>query len=54
MGLVADSLDMLSDSFVYVLSLWTVGSTVLRKKKVAWLSGYFQLSLALVGIIEVN
>jgi Co/Zn/Cd efflux system component len=53
MGLVADSLDMLADSFVYGLSLWAVGSTVLRKKKVARLSGYFQLSLALLGIFEV-
>ncbi len=48
MGLVADSLDMLADSFVYGLSLWAVGSTVLRKKKVARRSGYFQLSLALL------
>lgn len=54
MGLVADSLDMLADSFVYGLSLWAVGSTVIRKKKVARLSGYFQLSLALLGIIEVS
>ncbi len=53
MGLVADSLDMLADSFVYGLSLWAVGSTVLRKKKVARLSGYFQLALALLGIFEV-
>lgn len=53
MGLVADSLDMLADSFVYGLSLWAVGSTVLRKKKVARLSGYFQLTLALLGIIEI-
>ncbi len=53
MGLVADSLDMLADSFVYGLSLWAVGSSVWRKKKVAHLSGYFQLTLALLGIIEV-
>ncbi len=53
MGLIADSLDMLADSFVYGLSLFAVGSTVLRKKKVARLSGYFQLMLALLGIIEV-
>ncbi len=53
MGLIADSLDMLADSFVYGLSLLAVGSTVLRKKKVARLSGYFQLLLALLGIIEV-
>ncbi len=54
MGLVADSMDMLADSFVYGLSLWAVGSTVIRKKKVARLSGYFQLTLALLGIIEVT
>jgi Co/Zn/Cd efflux system component len=53
MGLVADSLDMLADSFVYGLSLWAVGSTIVRKRKVARWSGYFQLSLALLGIIEV-
>ncbi|WP_167611715.1 cation transporter [Maribellus sediminis] len=53
MGLVADSLDMLADSFVYGLSLWAVGSTLIRKKKVARLSGYFQLTLAALGIAEV-
>lgn len=53
MGLVADSLDMLADAFVYGLSLWAVGSTLTRKKKVARLSGYFQLTLALLGIFEV-
>lgn len=53
MGLVADSLDMLADALVYGLSLWAVGSTVIRKKKVAKLSGYFQLALAILGLLEV-
>jgi len=53
MGLVADSLDMLADSFVYGLSLMAVGTTVLRKKKVATISGYFQIVLAAIGLIEV-
>ena len=53
MGLIADSLDMLADALVYGLSLWAVGSTVIRKKKVARLSGYFQLALALLGLSEV-
>lgn len=53
MGLVADSLDMLADSIVYGLSLWAVGGAVSRKKKVATLSGYFQLLLAVIGIAEV-
>lgn len=35
MGLVADSLDMLADSVVYGMSLMAVGSTVLKKKKIA-------------------
>jgi len=53
MGLVADSLDMLADAVVYGLSLWAVGAAVARKKKVATLSGYFQLVLAGIGLIEV-
>ncbi|MDA3943472.1 MAG: cation diffusion facilitator family transporter [Bacteroidetes bacterium] len=53
MGLVADSLDMLADTAVYGMSLWAVGAAVARKKKVATLSGYFQLALAAIGLIEV-
>jgi len=53
MGLVADSLDMLADSIVYGLSLFAVGSTMHRKKWVATISGYFQLSLAVLGFVEV-
>jgi len=53
MGLVADSLDMLADSFVYGISLLAVGSSLLRKKKIARLAGYFQIVLAIIGFIEV-
>ncbi len=53
MGLVADSLDMLSDSFVYGLSLFAVGAVLARKKRIAKLSGYVQILLALIGIGEV-
>lgn len=53
MGLVADSLDMLADSFVYGISLLAVGGTVIRKKKIATLAGYFQITLALIGFVEV-
>ncbi len=53
MGLVADSLDMLADSFVYGLSLLAVGGTILKKKKIAKYAGYFQLTLAIIGVIEV-
>jgi len=53
MGLIADSLDMLADSIVYGISLLAVGGTILRKKRIAKLAGYFQISLALIGFIEV-
>jgi Co/Zn/Cd efflux system component len=53
MGLVADSLDMLADALVYGLSLLAVGSTLARKKTVAKYSGYFQMTLALLGFVEV-
>lgn len=53
MGLVADSLDMLADALVYGLSLLAVGATVARKKNVARLSGYFQMTLAVLGFVEV-
>ena len=53
MGLIADSLDMLADASVYGLSLFAVGSTVARKKKVAKISGYLQMGLASLGFLEV-
>lgn len=53
MGLVADSLDMLADAFVYGISLYAVGGTLQRKKNIAKIAGYFQITLALVGFIEV-
>ncbi|HEU4325280.1 MAG TPA: cation transporter [Roseiflexaceae bacterium] len=53
MGLVADSLDMLADALVYGLSLYAVGKAVATKKHVARASGYFQLLLAVFGIVEV-
>lgn len=53
MGLVADSLDMLADALVYGLSLFAVGAAVARKKNVARWSGYFQMTLAVLGFAEV-
>jgi Co/Zn/Cd efflux system component len=53
MGLVADSLDMLADALVYGLSLLAVGATAGRKKNVAKWSGYFQITLAVLGFLEV-
>lgn len=53
MGLVADSLDMLADSFVYGISLFAVGGTLIKKKRIAKIAGYFQLTLAIIGFVEV-
>lgn len=53
MGLLADSLDMLADAIVYGMSLLVVGSTAIKKKRIARLSGIFQLALALFGLVEV-
>lgn len=53
MGLVADSLDMLADALVYGLSLWAVGAMARRKKRVAAFSGFLQLILSVMGLLEV-
>lgn len=53
MGLVADSLDMLADSYVYGISLLAVGKSLIKKKQIAKLAGYFQITLAVIGFIEV-
>ena len=53
MGLVADSLDMLADSLVYGISLLAVGGTLIKKKRIAKLAGYFQIILAVIGFVEV-
>lgn len=53
MGLAADSLDMLTDSVVYGLALFVVGKALYQKRKVAKISGYLQLLLAVAGFVEV-
>jgi len=53
MSLVADSLDMLADALVFGISLFVVGKALIKKKIVAEISGYLQLTLAIVGIAEV-
>jgi Co/Zn/Cd efflux system component len=53
MGLVADSLDMLADALVYGLSLYAIGRAAGAKRRVARVSGYLQLGLAVFGLFEV-
>lgn len=54
MGLVADSLDMFADAAVYGMSLLAIGKVISTQKLVAKIAGYFQFTLAVVGIIEVT
>lgn len=53
MGLVADSFDMLADAIVYGLALFVVGKAVSQKRKIARISGYLQMLLAVFGFVEV-
>jgi len=53
MGLIADALDMGADASVYALSLAAVGTTAARKKRLARSSGYTQIGLATIGLVEV-
>ncbi len=53
MGLIADALDMGADASVYALSLAAVGTSAVRKKRLARASGYLQLGLAIAGLVEV-
>jgi len=53
MGLIADAIDELSDAIVYGLSIYAVYGTLLIKKRIAGISGIFQLLLAAWGLAEV-
>lgn len=53
MGLVADSLDMLADAFVYGISLIAVGRSLKMKKMTARTAGILQFILAIAGFSEV-
>lgn len=54
-GVIADSLDMLADALVYSVALYAVGRASSLKTKAAFLSGGFQILIALgvgAGIIR--
>ena len=53
MGLLADALDMGADASVYALSLAAVGTSAVLKQRLARTSGWLQLGLATIGLIEV-
>lgn len=53
-GLIADSLDMLADAIVYGIALYAVGKAVSVKTRGAFLSGIFQISLALGVAFDIG
>lgn len=52
-ALIADSLDMLADASVYMLSLYAVGKPSHTKNRAAMLSGILQITLAAMILIDV-
>ena len=53
-ALMADSLDMLADAIVYSIGLYAVGRALRDKANAALFSGYFQLGLSLLIIIDIS
>ena len=53
-GLIADSLDMLADAVVYGVGLYAVGRAASAKIRAAFVSGYFQMALALIVAFDVS
>ncbi|SBO42726.1 cation transporter [Cyanobium sp. NIES-981] len=51
-GLIADALDMLADAAVYALSLLAVGPGAGRQRRAARLSGWLQLGLAVLVLLD--
>jgi Co/Zn/Cd efflux system component len=43
-GLVADSIEMLADSFVYAISLVVLGGVFIKKKWAVKFAKYFQIT----------
>ena len=52
MGLISDSLDMLADASVYLISLYAVGKTLQAKKNSAKVNGILQIVLGIGVLIE--
>ncbi|NDV92512.1 cation transporter [Alteromonas sp. 345S023] len=52
-ALIADSLDMLADAVVYGVGIYAVGKTIVHKANAAKVSGYFQLALGLLILLDI-
>ncbi|MGI5310227.1 cation transporter [Rheinheimera sp. WS51] len=52
-ALIADSLDMLADAVVYGVALYAIGKSLLHKANAAKISGFFQMALGVLIIIDI-
>jgi cation diffusion facilitator family transporter len=52
-GVIADSLDMLADAMVYAIGLAAVGKAFSRKNDAARVSGYFQVGIAVLVMVDI-
>ena len=52
-GLIADAMDMLADAIVYAIGLYAVGHSLKQKANAALVSGWFQLGLGLLILIDI-
>jgi len=52
-ALIADSLDMLADAVVYGVALYAIGKSLLHKANAARISGFFQMALGVLIIIDI-
>jgi len=53
-GLIADSLDMFADAAVYAISLSVVGASISKQANAARVSGYLQIFLGLLVLVDVG
>jgi cation diffusion facilitator family transporter len=53
-ALIADSLDMLADAIVYAIALYAVGKSIQHKANAALVSGYFQLGLGMLILLDIT
>jgi Co/Zn/Cd efflux system component len=52
-ALIADAMDMLADAMVYAVSLYAVGKMVSAKIRAASMSGWLQLGIGLLVLVDV-
>lgn len=52
-GLIADAMDMLADAIVYAIGLYAVGHSLKQKTNAALFSGWFQLGLGLLILLDI-